>query len=155
MALFTRFGVMTETEMKSRREIFFESYRKIKNIEARTMLEMTVRDYIPAVSRYVGELSASISARRGAVASADVSCESDIVEKLSALLAKTYTAYGELQRVENNAVKKATDEEAAFYYKDSVIPKMEALRRTVDAMEVLTAREAWPVPTYGDITFRI
>ncbi|MBR2343608.1 MAG: glutamine synthetase III [Clostridia bacterium] len=155
VALFTRFGVMTETEMKSRREIFFESYRKIKNIEARTMLEMTVRDYIPAVSRYVGELSASISARRGAVASADVSCESDIVEKLSALLAKTYTAYGELQRVENNAVKKATDEEAAFYYKDSVIPKMEALRRTVDAMEVLTAREAWPVPTYGDITFRI
>ena len=70
-------------------------------------------------------------------------------------LSKYSAAYGELQRVENNAVKKATDEEAAFYYKDSVIPKMEALRRTVDAMEVLTAREAWPVPTYGDITFRI
>ena len=44
VALFSKFGVMTKTEMTSRREIFFESYRKIKNIEARTMLEMTARD---------------------------------------------------------------------------------------------------------------
>jgi glutamine synthetase type III len=32
---------------------------------------------------------------------------------------------------------------------------MQALRSAVDAMEVLTAREFWPMPTYGDITFRI
>ena len=31
----------------------------------------------------------------------------------------------------------------------------EELRRAVDAMEVLTAREHWPMPTYGDITFKI
>ena len=29
------------------------------------------------------------------------------------------------------------------------------LRAAVDAMEVLTAREYWPMPTYGDLTFRI
>jgi len=32
---------------------------------------------------------------------------------------------------------------------------MDALRRAVDSMEVLTAREFWPVPTYGDILFKI
>ena len=32
---------------------------------------------------------------------------------------------------------------------------MDALRRVVDEMETLTAREVWPVPTYGDITFKI
>jgi glutamine synthetase type III len=32
---------------------------------------------------------------------------------------------------------------------------MDALREVVDAMEVLTAREYWPMPTYGDLTFRI
>ena len=155
VALFSKFGVMTKTEMTSRREIFFESYRKIKNIEARTMLEMTARDFIPAVSKYIKELSEAVNAKSAAVPGINVDCERDIIIKLSDLLSKTYSAYGELMRVENTAMKKTDDEEAAFYYKNSVIPKMDALRRVVDAMEVLTAREAWPVPTYGDITFRI
>ena len=81
-------------------------------------------------------------------------CECDLIEKLSELLSKTYDAYGELERVENTAVKKP-DEEAAFYYKNTVIPRMDALRKLVDAMEVLTSREYWPMPTYGDITFRV
>ena len=152
--LFGRFGVMNETEMKSRREIFFENYRKIKNIEAKTMLEMTIRDFIPAVSKYVGELSASVAARLAVLPTLDLSAEKDIIEKLSTLLSRTYLAYNELSRVENSAIKKR-DEDAAFYYKNSVIPKMDALRRVVDEMETLTAREAWPVPTYGDITFKI
>ena len=155
ISLFSRFGVMSETEMRSRREIFFESYRKIKNIEARTMLEMTARDIIPAVSKYIGTLSEAVNAKRAAVKNISVSCESDIIEKLSTLLDRTYEAYSALDRVEKIAVTKACEEEAAFYYKDSVIPKMDALRRVVDEMEVLTAREAWPMPTYGDITFRI
>ena len=153
--LFGKFGVMSETEMRSRREIFFENYRKIKNIEARTMLEMTIRDFIPAVSKYVTELSASVNARLTALKGASVAAECDIIEKLSELLTKTYDAYNALLRVENTALSKSTDEEAAFYYKNSVIPKMDALRKCVDAMEVLCSREYWPVPTYGDITFRI
>jgi len=153
--LFGKFGVMSETEMRSRREILFESYRKIKNIEARTMLEMTVRDIIPAVSKYVGTLAENVNMKLAVSKSISVSAETDIIEKLSALLYRTYEAYNALDRVEKVAVTKSSDEEAAFYYKNSVIPKMEALRRYVDEMEILTARDAWPMPTYGDITFRI
>ena len=155
IALFGKFGVMSETEMRSRREIFFEGYRKIKNIEARTMLEMTVRDIIPAVSKYVGELSEAVNAKRAAIKNVNVSCECDIIEKLSDLLSKTYDSYSALERAEKTAVSKKCDEEAAFYYKDTVEAKMLALRKVVDEMEVLTAREAWPMPTYGDITFRV
>ncbi len=155
IALFGRFGVMNETEMRSRREIFFEGYRKIKNIEARTMLEMTVRDIIPAVSKYIGELSEAVNAKLSAIKNANVSCECSIIEKLSDLLSKTYDAYIALERAEKIAVSKKCDEEAAFYYKDTVEAKMLSLRKAVDEMEVLTAREAWPMPTYGDITFRV
>ena len=153
--LFGRFGVMNETEMRSRREIFFENYRKVKNIEARTMLEMTIRDIIPAVSAYVGRLSESLAAKKSVLPTLDVTCEADIIEKLTALLGRTYSAYNDLTRVENNAIKKLDAEDAAFYYKSTVIPKMDALRRAVDEMETLTAREFWPMPTYGDITFKI
>ena len=153
--LFTEFGVMSETEMRSRREIFFESYRKIKNIEARTMLEMTIRDIIPAVSKYIGTLSEAVNAKRAVLKTIDVSCECELIEKLSTLLSKTYDAYNSLDKAEKKAVTKTCDEEAAFFYKNTVEQKMQNLRRVVDEMETLTAREAWPMPTYGDITFRV
>ncbi len=155
ISLFGKFGVMSETEMRSRREIFFESYRKIKNIEARTMLEMTIRDIIPAVSKYIGELSEAVGEKLDVIKNLNVSCEVDIIEKLSNLLSRTYEAYLALERAEKNAIGKKCDEKAAFYYKDTVEAKMIALRKLVDEMETLTSREAWPMPTYGDLMFRI
>ena len=41
------------------------------------------------------------------------------------------------------------------YYRDSVIPAMNELRKTCDAMEKLTAKEMWPLPQYGDMLFNI
>ena len=154
IALFTKYGVMSATEMHSRREIFFENYRKVKNIEARTMLEMTSRDIIPAVSAYISKLCEGVNAKRQISKTLDVSCDLDIIEKLSELLSKTHDAYLALDKAERTAISKK-DELAAFYYKDTVVAKMEALRRLVDEMETLTAREYWPLPTYGDIMFRI
>ena len=153
--LFGKFGVMSETEMRSRREIFFESYKKIKNIEARTMLEMTMRDIIPAVTGYVGRLSESINATRVASKAATVGYATELVDKLSALLGKTYDAYYSLERALKLALQKPDDEAAAFAIKTSVIPKMSGLRKVVDEMETLTARDVWPMPTYGDIIFKI
>jgi len=153
--LFGSFGVMSEAEMRSRREIFFESYRKIKNIEARTMLEMTMRDFIPAVSKYVGTLSLTVKNKLAVMKTLNASCEMTVIERLSDLLSRTYEAYLALERAEKSALTKKCDEKAAFYYKDTVEPKMAALRKLVDEMETLTAREEWPMPTYGDIMFRI
>ena len=152
--LFTKFGVMSETEMRSRREIFFENYRKVKNIEAKTMLEMTIRDIIPAVSKYIGELSEAVNRKRMAISGIDVSCECELIERLSALLNKTFTAYSALERAEKTTVGKK-DEDASFYYRNTVEAKMIALRRYVDEMETLTSRDAWPMPTYGDMTFGV
>jgi glutamine synthetase len=153
--LFTKFAVMNEVEMRSRREIFFETYRNVVGIEARTMLEMSLRDYIPAVSKYVKELSEALIAKREALRSVDTSVEESLIGKLSDLLSKAYSATLALEKAEAAARAKETDEQRAMSYKDVVLPKMEALRRAVDGMEVLTAREYWPVPTYGDLTYRV
>lgn len=155
VALFSKFSVMSPVEIHSRREIFFENYRKIKNIEARTMLEMTIRDIIPAVSSYIGKLSDAVNAKRAALPNISVDCEAELIDKLSTLLTRTYDAYNSLDKAEKNAVAKKCDEEASFYYKDTVEAKMANLRRVVDEMETLTAREYWPMPTYGDIMFRV
>lgn len=50
-----------------------------------------------------------------------------------------------------------TDDETAegVYYRDVVIPKMDALRAAVDEAETMTSSEYWPVPSYGDMLFSV
>ena len=55
--LFTRHRVYTRTEMEARYEIHLEHYCKVLNIEALTMIDMSRRFILPAVSRYIYELS--------------------------------------------------------------------------------------------------
>ena len=46
-------------------------------------------------------------------------------------------------------------EETADYYRDVILPKMDAVRREADALETRTSREFWPFPTYSDILFYV
>jgi glutamine synthetase len=153
--LFERFGVMNRVELRSRREIYFANYRKIKNIEAKTMLEMAARDYIPAVSAYIGDLSRNIKDTEAVLlAGAPTSYEREHLMKLSELLAATYSAHRALSSASEKAVAIENTEKAAFYYCTDVESAMADLRRAVDSLEVITARDYWPVPTYGDMTYR-
>ena len=43
----------------------------------------------------------------------------------------------------------------AFYYHDEVIPLMEAIRKDVDELEMITDREYWPMPTYKELMFGV
>lgn len=40
-------------------------------------------------------------------------------------------------------------------YREDVIPVMDDLRAAVDALEVITPSEKWPVPAYSDIIFNV
>ncbi len=153
--LFSSFGVMSETEMRSREEIFFENYAKIVNIEALTMIVMASRDYIPAVESYIAEI-ADAAAKKKAVCE-DVSCavEKDIIRRLSELTASAYGAVKLLREIETEAARIADVRARAECYCYRVLPVMKELREAVDEMETLTSSKAWPVPTYGDMMFRV
>ena len=43
----------------------------------------------------------------------------------------------------------------AWGYYRQVFPRMEALRRDVDALENLVPKDLWPMPTYGDLLFEV
>ena len=153
--LFGRFGVMSETEMVSRREIFFENYRKVVGIEARTMVEMTRRDILPAVSKYVNELSVGVNAVATAAPDADVSVNRELIVRLCTLMKKADNAVRTLERAIGMALREATDELRAASFCERVLPQMDTLRTYVDEMETLTDRTVWPMPTYGDLTYRV
>ncbi len=153
--LFIDHGVMSEVEINSREEIYFENYSKIVNIEALTMIEMAMRDIIPAVNAYVTEIADTAGAKKAILPDIDISVESDLMTKLSQLNAKAYAAVEQLKEEEARAAKIANAVKRAEAYCGKVIPAMNALRSCVDAMEPLTATEYWPFPTYGEMMFNV
>ena len=153
--LFARHGVMNETEIKSRQEILFENYSKIINIEALTMIEMTARDIIPAVNAYISEVASTAAAKMSVISTINCSVERDIMTRLSGLNSKAYETLSKLKKLETDAAMTVNAVERAEKYTHDVIPAMEELRRYVDEMETLTSSEYWPLPTYGDMMFKV
>lgn len=153
--LFERQHVFSRTELEARAEIHYENYAKVLNIEARTMVDMASKQYIPAVIRYVTEVAKSLNEVSAAVPTADVSVQSELVARISALLAETKTALAELVKADAEASAKPEGEERAVAFKELVSPAMEALRRPIDELEMLVDKESWPVPAYGDLMFEV
>ncbi len=153
--LFSTHGVMSETEIRSREEILCENYAKIINIEAQTMIEMAARDLLPAVNSYVADVAAGAAAKTAVIPTVDISMETDVIEGLSRLVGEGYLALKALKKVVAEAAAKPKGEKMAEAFCKKVIPAMQKLREKVDAAEVMTASEYWPVPTYGDMMFRV
>ena len=155
--LFTRHAVMSESELSSRVEIMYENYSKVINIEALTMIEMTSRDIIPAVNTYITKVANTARIKREVCPHVSCAVETDIIEKLSGLNEQAYRTLGKLKEAERVAANVAPEGAAALanHYLNAVVPCMEELREYVDAMETLTASEDWPMPTYGELMFRV
>ena len=47
----------------------------------------------------------------------------------------------------------ASKEEAVAYYRQVVVPAMDAVRVHADTLEQLTDKSYWPYPTYSDLLF--
>ena len=152
--LFERFGVFTRAELESRAEVEYELYAKEINIEAKTMIDIAGKQIIPAVIKYATELGNSINTIKSAC-DADVSVQTEMLMEVSDLLAETKMS---LARLENTVAKGLTMEEneaRARFYHDEVFRAMEELREPVDKLEMLVDKEAWPMPSYGDLIFEV
>ena len=154
VALFERFKVFTRAELDSRVEIEYETYAKEINIEARAMIDIATKQIIPAVIRYTTVLAESVTAVRAAC-DADVSVQTEILTKVSDLLAATRKALVKLQEVTEAAAGMTEGREQAVYYRDDVKTAMDALRAPVDQLEMLVDKSMWPMPSYGDLIFEV
>ncbi len=153
--VFGKHKVFTAAELHSRAEVLYESYAKAINIEAKTMVSMAQAEYIPAVIRYMKQLADSINSVKAAAADVDVSVQVGLLKEISTLLVEAQAALKKLQEITAKANSIETVEEQSRFFKSDVTPAMEALRAPIDALEVLVAKEVWPVPTYGDLLFEI
>ena len=153
--LFERHKVFSEKEVRSRYEILLENYSKVINIEALTMLDMAKKDIFPAVVDYGKEHSETINAKKAACPDVVVDAETALLKKLSALTSCLYKKIAALDAALLDVKFHTEVEDCAKYYGSSVINAMNELRAVADELEVITAKSAWPFPSYGDMLFSI
>ena len=153
VAMFEKFKVFTKAELESRAEIKYENYSKAINIEARTMIDMASKQIVPAVIKYTKSLADTVVVVKEA--GADASVQAELLGEISALLAETKKALEELIVITDKAAAMEEGEEQARYYHFDVVPAMEALRAPVDKLEMIVDKEAWPMPSYGDLMFEV
>ena len=139
VAMFESSRVLSRRELQSRAEVMYEDYAKRIRIEARVMLHMAAKDYMPAVIRYLGILDRSEPVQKG------------LYEKIATLLAQMEAQRAALEECTIRADALVDAGTVARAFRVQVVPAMEALRQTVDTLEMLVGREFWPVPTYGDL----
>ncbi len=155
MSMLLRQKVYTEAELRSRYEIMMENYCKTIIIEANTMTGMARREILPAVARYCAAVAEGAGKKRKLVPALSCTYETGLVEKLSGLTDQIEKA---VEALEGSLVKLSTVNEAtalAEVIRDRVLPLMAALRAVADEAEVMTAKEYWPFPTYGEILFNM
>jgi glutamine synthetase len=149
ISLFTKYGIFSEREIRSRYEVSLESYAKVTGIEARTMLEMARREIIPACSkaqRHVAEaLNEKVAAGVGAASEKRRLIEADrLLEQMDTRAITLEKALAEAESAEDSY-------ETCVLCRDKVLPAMAALREAADALEQVTSSALWPFPTYEQL----
>ncbi|MBP5383753.1 MAG: glutamine synthetase III [Lachnospiraceae bacterium] len=153
--LFTKHGIYTETEIRSRYEILLENYTKTLHIEACTLKEMLYQDFMPAVTKYMKSLTDEILGKRAVSKTISTKSEEKILSHISAqfdlLSAKTEKLAKDIDKAEGLAdeLKKAQ------FYHDPVFTDMQEIRAVADDIETYMPASCLPYPTYSKMLFYV
>ena len=148
--LVTKHGIYTETEFRARYEIHLDAYCKIIRIEAQTCVDMVQHQILPAAMRYTADLCNAATAKERH--SAPCKAEKALITKLSVETDALFDRCEDLKSA-IALVPAASKEEAVAYYRQVVVPAMDAVRVHADTLEQLTDKSYWPYPTYSDLLF--
>ena len=151
--LFGAFGVFSKAELESRTEVQYETYAKAVNIEARTMLQMAQRDFLPAMMKYAGSLAGTVLTLKSCGADSEV--EVEILNSLSSYIREAEEAGKLLEKVTLEAEGCPAGRKQSCAFRDNVVPAMAKLRKPIDEAERIVERKSWPVPTYSDLIFEV
>lgn len=146
-----RHGTLTKGEVKARHEILLENYAKTINIEARTMLQMSRREILPAVMKFTADLAAGINAVEAAGETA--APQMGLLRRLNSGIAEMIAAIDDLDVALGKTQAEGHADKKAVVFRDVVIPAMSDLRRVSDSMEPVVSADYWPLPTYADMLF--
>jgi len=153
--LFTKYGVFSETEIRSRYEIQLEAYQKNIHIEALTMIDMVKKGIIPSVLKYEKMLIGVYTKKATFSDLFDTMLEESLLKKISKLAT---CLVKKLDDLENSVMESKNYDDSldiAKHYRKNVFASMCNVRGIVDELETLVGKEYWAYPAYDDILYSV
>jgi len=149
--LFETHGVLNKNELHARIEVLLESYSKVINIEAMTMLNLVKRQVLPAAISYSSRLAKGVGAILNA--GANPASQKASLETLCTLIDSLDAAVKVLENKVNKAAAIGDVEKHAKACSEEVRPAMQSVREFADQLEMVVDAELWPLPTYAEMLF--
>lgn len=140
--LFEKYNVLSRTELESRYEIAVHQYIAQINVEANLVAEIAQTKIYPVAVAYASSLADAVLK----LMAAGTQIHTVTLEKVVALVNKLENQISEL-----HAIRDTASEIKDWTFK--VLPMMNEIRKTVDALEGLIPDDQWPLPTYQEMLF--
>ena len=153
--LFLKHHIFTKEEIHSRYEILLENYVKTIQLESKTMQEMLSKDFLPAVSRFAGEVSKSVLDKKALLPSIKAEKELALVESLTAAYETLSEGNDKLKALTEEVSSMESMQEAATFCHDKVLALMDELRAVADEAETRIPEKELPYPTYDQLLFSV
>jgi glutamine synthetase len=146
--LFDKLGVLSPVELASRFEIYAEQYILAIEVEAKLVVSMAKIGIYPAATKYMSDLSATISSLKSNGIELGNETLAEITKQLTAMMATV----GKLSAAISQHDFPTIEEHLQFCAK-TIRPLMDEVRQYADALEGEIADELWPYPTYQEMLF--
>ncbi|QEG38435.1 glutamine synthetase III family protein [Roseimaritima ulvae] len=146
--LFTKYGVLSERELESRRETYLEQYSLTVEVEATLTVDMARTLIYPAAVRYQNELATSCLNLK----QLDLDYDGETLEEVSVLVKSLHESITQLQGFLEEA-EGCELEAKVRHLCDAVLPGMLSVRKYADALEGIVADDLWPLPRYQEMLF--
>ncbi|MEL6469832.1 MAG: glutamine synthetase III [Cyanobacteria bacterium J06623_4] len=146
--LFDRTGVLSNTELDSRFEVYSEQYIMSIEVEAKLVADMAKTMIYPAVMRHLSESAGAIAN----LSDIGVTVDKAPIEKVAGLAKTLLDGANTLE----SAIDKedfSSVEDHMQYFAGTIRDMMDTVRDAADALEGEVADDLWPLPTYEEMLF--
>ena len=155
--MFESAKVMTRKELEARNEVKWETYVKTVQIEARVLGDLSMNHIIPVSTHYQSQLIRNVQAMKSVFTADKAERLSTrnlkLIEEIAERTERIETYVDELVECRRIANRIEDIHQRAIAYHDEVNPKMDAIRKEIDNLELIVEDGLWTLPKYREMLF--
>ena len=155
--MFESTKVMNRKELEARNEVKWETYVKRVQIEARVIGDLSMNHIIPVSTHYQSQLIRNVQSMKAVFTAEKAERLSTrnmkLIEEIAVCTESIETLVDELIESRRVANRIESIHERAIAYHDTVEPKMQAIRKEIDSLEMIVEDGLWTLPKYRELLF--
>ena len=155
--MFESTKVMNRKELEARNEVKWETYVKRVQIEARVIGDLSMNHIIPVSTHYQSQLIRNVQSMKAVFTAEKAerlsSRNMKLIEEIAVCTESIETLVDELIESRRVANRIESIHERAIAYHDTVEPKMQAIRKEIDSLEMIVEDGLWTLPKYRELLF--